>query len=161
MNKKLTKIRQYYSFLQKIQFLVVARFLLYVVPVNFFLKSDTYFSYFNPVIEKYSIPDFMLTFFGFFIISILYVHAVMYVFQNFLFKRYAIHRSSKVLDDIRFAIVYTTLLAISGLLVQQLLDYDWYKVASVYFIQTPIFYFLFKIKAFNYFVEKLEHPLQT
>lgn len=151
----------YYFFLQKIQFLIVARFLLYIVPVITFLNSDAFSYYFNPVIEKYSIPVFILYCFGFFVPFVLYVHSIIYVFRNISFKEYAIYRTGKRSNDIGFATIYSILIGIVCLPLLLIISFDLYKIFSVYFIQIAALYFLFKRKICNYSVEKRDQPLHS
>jgi hypothetical protein len=184
MLKKLHDKIQYYFFLQKIQFLVVARFLLMVVPVNFFLKSDTYSYYSGFILDRYllwkygSITNLGLItdleklylinkivnisgFLSFFLVLILYVYSVVYVFHNISFKKYAVHRHANILDDIGFAVSYSILLFMYSYPMLLLLDFALYKMISVYFIQILVFYFLFKTKAWGYYIKKRSKPLKT
>lgn len=168
MKKNLKEWCFYYLFLQKMQFIVVARFLLYVVPASSFFNSDIFLYYSNLIIEKLHIPVFIQFCIEGVIIFILYVHSIIFVFRNISFKNYAVYRSSNLLDDIYFASLYAVLLLliacllnIGAWMLNELLSDLVYKIISVYFTQIFLFYFLFKRKVFNYSVEKREKPLKT
>ena len=150
---------QYYFFLQKLQFAIVARFLLLISPAYLFIESKCFFSIAN--FASNFIPDYLLTIFVFLIIPIFYAYSVMYVFRSISFKDYAIYRSGKMSDDIGFAIVYVILIGVICFPLLQIVEPALYKFISLCLIQIATLYFLFKIKIYNYSVEKRDQPLKT
>jgi hypothetical protein len=87
---------QYYLFLQKIQFAIVARFLLFIVPLSVFTEVLYYLAKFLSNFIPKDIAGFLSVIFGFFIVFVLYIYSVIYVFRNISFKDYAIYRTGIV-----------------------------------------------------------------
>ncbi len=84
----------YYLFLQKIQFSIVARFLLIIAPMSLFTNSE-YFLYHSNLLPNF-IPNYISFILSFFIIFVLYIYSVIYVFRDISFKDYAIYRTGKI-----------------------------------------------------------------
>ena len=151
---------QYYLFLQKIQFAIVARFLLFIVPLSVFTEVLYYLAKFLSNFIPKDIAGFLSVIFGFFIVFVLYIYSVIYVFRNISFKDYAIYRTGKISDDIGFATIYSILIGMVSLPLI-LIDFQLYKIFSVYFIQIAALYLLFNRKIHSYSVEKRDQPLKT
>lgn len=176
--------RDYYLFLQKLQFFIVARFLLLVMPIYFFITSDMYKNFIGRCVEKYLIwkygsisnLDYIPVvekmhlienvvyggvFFGYVSVLIAYLYSQIYVFRNITSKTYAIKRTGKISDDIGFSVTFLSLLFIYNYPLQLLFDSWLYKLITVYFVYNALCGILFKTKAYGYSAYKRHKPLKT
>lgn len=184
MKDKILAKLDYYLFIQKYQMLVSLSILFFAGTFYSIIKSSFVTNIISYLIDKYVIWKYgsisaldllspeqkydllndAFCFFGsisFFLMFVIIIYAQIYINRKISFKKYAIHKSQKLSDDIGFSITYFSLIALFNYPLNAYFDWMLYKAISVYFIQCIVFHLLLTTKAYAYSVRRRYKPLKT